>query len=115
MVQIWRLKPLIEEKVLATAVKKKLYKSLHNPKNDSQQKHDNGNLIDSVHHAKVVIRFLIWVRLLENTQKVVSKFTHIEESFYFIIVRHGLVLLGKQTGLDNGLIKSPKSVSGEAG
>lgn len=68
-----------------------------------------------MHHAKVVIRLLAWIRFLENSSKIISKFTQLEETFNFFIFRHGLALLGKQTRLDNGLLNFREPASGEAG
>ena len=62
-----------------------------------------------MHHTKIVIRLLIGVWFLENTNKVVPKITELEEIFDFIIFRHGLVLLGKQMGMENGLLKRSRS------
>ena len=62
-----------------------------------------------MHHTKIVIRLLIGVWFLENTNEVVPKITELEEIFDFIIFRHGLVLLGKQMGMENGLLEHLKS------
>ena len=62
-----------------------------------------------MHHTKIVIRLLIGVWFLENTNEVVPKITKLEEIFDFIIIRHGLVLLDKQMGMENGLLEHLKS------
>jgi len=91
------------EKISAHSDDKNLNKPLYNPINNSQQKYNNGNFIDSMHHSQIVIRLLIRIRLLENPYKIVSKITHFEEPFHFIVIRHGLSFFCKQVELGNGL------------
>jgi hypothetical protein len=53
--------------------------AFHRPNDYRSQKHQNRNLVDAMHHAKVEICGAIWVRLLEHPNEIVSNFTNFEK------------------------------------
>lgn len=63
-----------------------LNKPLDRPDDNREKKHDDGNLIDPVHHSQVEICRFIRIRLSEHIQKVISHLTQLEEFFDLVFL-----------------------------
>lgn len=51
-----------------------LHQSFNCPYDNGDQKHDDRDLVDSVHHFKIEVSRPIWIWLLKNPNEVISYF-----------------------------------------
>jgi hypothetical protein len=65
-----------------------LDKPLDRPHDQCKKENQDGNLIYPMHHAEIEVGRLVWVRLFENADEVISHLTQFEEFFDLVFLRH---------------------------
>lgn len=58
-----------------------LHQPLDRPHDQCKKENQDGNLVDPMHHAKVEIGRLSWIRLTKNIQEIIPHLTQLEEFF----------------------------------